>query len=89
MTSLNAVWLSNGYPVFVTPSVRDGQPWWMATLPDLPGCVSDGADVEAAIANAADACQLYVESLIEDGLSVPEPFSTFSLSVGTTSRLEA
>ena len=40
-------------------------------VPMLPGCVTYGKTVEEAIEMAKDAIRLYVESLIEDGVSVP------------------
>jgi antitoxin HicB len=40
-------------------------------VPMLPGCVTYGKTVEAALEMARDAIRLYVESLVEDGVSVP------------------
>jgi predicted RNase H-like HicB family nuclease len=38
----------------------------------LPGCFTSGQTQEEAIENAKDAIVVYIESLIEDGLPVPE-----------------
>jgi predicted RNase H-like HicB family nuclease len=46
--------------------------YWVAECPSLPGCVSQGASREEAIANIREAIDLYIESLTEDGLAVPE-----------------
>ncbi len=39
--------------------------------PALPGCHSQSETLEEGIENIREAIQLYVESLIEDGLPVP------------------
>jgi antitoxin HicB len=41
--------------------------------PELPGCHSQGANVEEALANIRYAIQGYVESLRKHGESIPEP----------------
>lgn len=41
-------------------------------VPALPGCVSQGETKEEALRNIREAIELYVESLKEDGLPVPE-----------------
>lgn len=40
--------------------------------PILPGCHTQSETLEEGILNIREAIQLYVESLIEDGLSVPD-----------------
>jgi predicted RNase H-like HicB family nuclease len=40
--------------------------------PALPGCHTQSETIEEGIQNIREAIQLYVESLIEDGLAVPE-----------------
>jgi antitoxin HicB len=42
------------------------------SCPELPGCHSQGANVEEALANIRDAIQGYVESLRKHGESIPE-----------------
>jgi len=51
----------------------DGSIGYIAWHPDLPGCMSDGDTPQEAIENLAEARGLYIESLLEDGLPVPEP----------------
>lgn len=46
--------------------------YWVAECPSLPGCVSQGKTKAEAIANIQEAIQLYIETLEEDGLGVPE-----------------
>ncbi len=45
--------------------------YWVAEVPSLPGCISQGKTKEEAIANIKEAIEAYVESLIQDGLPVP------------------
>jgi predicted RNase H-like HicB family nuclease len=45
--------------------------YWVAECPSLPGCLSQGASREEAIANIKEAIEGYVAALEEDGLPVP------------------
>ncbi len=40
--------------------------------PTLPGCHTQSETVDEGLANIRDAIQLYVESLVEDGLPIPQ-----------------
>ena len=42
---------------------------FVASYPDLPGCISCGETVEAAAANAQDAKRAWLEAAMEDGIS--------------------
>ena len=44
-----------------------------AYVPDLPGCVSTGKDVEEVENNIRQAIRFHIDGLREDGLPVPEP----------------
>ena len=44
-------------------------------VPDLPGCIATGATVEETEALLRETIVLHIESLREDGLTVPEPSS--------------
>jgi predicted RNase H-like HicB family nuclease len=46
--------------------------FWVAECPTLPGCVSQGQSKEEAIANIREAIDLYIETLRDDGLPIPE-----------------
>jgi predicted RNase H-like HicB family nuclease len=45
---------------------------WVVECPSLPGCVSQGHSKAEAIENIREAIDLYVETLREDGLPVPD-----------------
>jgi predicted RNase H-like HicB family nuclease len=56
------------YRVLVEPD-EDGI--FVAEVPSLPGCVTQGANREEALANAREAIALYLESLEAHGEPVP------------------
>jgi len=64
----------------VIHSGEDG--FWVAECPSLPGCISQGETRDEAILNIKEAISLYIESLEEDGLPVPEEkFDTLIVAV--------
>jgi predicted RNase H-like HicB family nuclease len=54
---------------------RDEDDIFIATVPSLPGCISDGATREEAVTNIREAISLYLESLEEHGDAVPPPIT--------------
>jgi predicted RNase H-like HicB family nuclease len=61
------------YPVIVSPlSDADGG-GFAATVPDLPGCMSDGDTPEEAIANVQDAIDMWLEAARDAGRQIPPP----------------
>ena len=46
---------------------------FVAEVPELPGCMAHGDTQAAALTNANEAIQLWIDTAIEDGISVPEP----------------
>lgn len=44
---------------------------YVATVPALPGCVSQGQTKRETIKNIKEAIEVYIEALLEDGLPVP------------------
>lgn len=55
--------------VLLTP-VEDG--WWMAEVPSLPGCVTQGATKAEALENAREAVQGILAALQDMGAPIPE-----------------
>jgi predicted RNase H-like HicB family nuclease len=45
---------------------------WVAEVPSLPGCISQGRTKEEALNNTKEAIQAYIDALEEDGIAVPE-----------------
>jgi antitoxin HicB len=58
------------YTIILYPDIDEGG--YTVTVPSLPGCITQGETLEEAIAMARDAIHVHIESLIEDGESVPE-----------------
>ena len=46
--------------------------YYVAEVPSLPGCISQGKSREEALANIKEAIELYIDALQEDNLPVPE-----------------
>lgn len=64
---------SSLYPIAVRPlSLADGG-GWLAEVPDLPGCMSDGDTPEQAIAHVQDAVRSWLLTAQELGRVVPDP----------------
>ena len=42
-------------------------------MPDLPGCMSDGASPEEAVANVQDAIETWIEAANDPGHAIPVP----------------
>jgi predicted RNase H-like HicB family nuclease len=45
---------------------------YSVSVPALPGCATQGETLEECLSNAKEAIELYLESLREDKLSIPE-----------------
>jgi len=45
---------------------------YVATVPSLPGCISEGDTIDDALANIQEAIEVYIEVLIEDGDPIPD-----------------
>lgn len=52
-----------------------GDGWFAARIVELPGCISEGASAEEALANLEEAFAGVVASLIEHGDAVPPPIA--------------
>ena len=59
----------NKRQVLIYPG-EDG--YWVAEVPSLPGCNSQGTTFDEALANIQEAIEVYIEVLLEDGKPVPE-----------------
>lgn len=46
---------------------------FVAEVPELPGCVAHGGTQESALSNVQDASQLWIDTALEFGATVPEP----------------
>lgn len=73
------------YAVEVVPDLTtDGAQIFVARHPELPGCMAQGETPEDANSALAEARELYLDSLLEDGIEPPPPAAT---DIGTQSRV--
>ncbi len=59
-------------------------PGYSVIVPELPGCFTQGNDLEEALSNAKEAIECHIEALMEDGEEIPvelEPFILASVAV--------
>lgn len=66
------------YRVVIEPLSQEDGGGYFATVPDLPGCMSDGETPEEAVANVQDAILCWIEAATELGREVPLPTRTLS-----------
>ena len=62
---------------------------YVARVPELPGCASDGETMEEALRNIQEAMELYLDSLKARGISAPVPFSERKFSGNFPVRTDA
>ena len=58
------------YTVLLLPDPDDGG--YTATVPALPGCITEGDSLEDVLENARDTIRLYLEDVREAGEPLPE-----------------
>jgi antitoxin HicB len=61
------------YAIVVEPLPPEDGDGFIATVPDLPGCMSDGATPEEAVTNVQDAIAAWIEAAQDLGHAVPKP----------------
>ena len=61
------------YTVIVEPLLAEDGGGYLARVPDLPGCMSDGETREMAARNIEDAIVSWIEEAKALGRKVPEP----------------
>ena len=59
---------------------------FVAHVPALRGCISQGRTKKAALANIKEAIEVYVEALLEDGLPVPIEVGKEAVEIEVTAR---
>ncbi len=69
-----------GYAIVIEPLSAEDGGGFIATVPDLPGCMSDGETPQEALANVDDAIRTWIEAAQDLGHKVPAPSRRFALS---------
>jgi antitoxin HicB len=65
--------MKHEYSITVSPLTQTDGGGWVAIVPDLPGCMSDGETAAAALANAEDAIEEWIEAARATGRPIPKP----------------
>jgi antitoxin HicB len=60
---------------------KEAEGGFMVTVPALPGCITQGDDIDEAVAMAREAIQLYIEELKDRGEVIPDDSNTFEYSL--------
>ncbi|MBI2859793.1 MAG: type II toxin-antitoxin system HicB family antitoxin [Chloroflexi bacterium] len=71
------------YTVIVEQGRESG---YVAYVPALKGCVSQGKTREEVLRNVREAMEAYAEALIEDGLPVPKEEGKDTVELEVTAR---
>ncbi len=66
-------YLALPYKLEIIPDMDEGG--YVASYPDLPGCLTIGDTMQEVIKNAEDAKTAWLEAAIEDGIAINEPQS--------------
>jgi len=61
------------YPVVLRPLSEDDGGGWIAIVPDLPGCMTDGVNAFDALTNAANAIDEWKDAARQMGRAIPYP----------------
>lgn len=61
------------YPVLVSPLSAEDGGGFLATVPDLPGCMSDGETPQEALSNVQDAIESWIETAQDMAREIPQP----------------
>lgn len=61
------------YKIIIEPTSEEDGGGFVATVPDLPGCMSDGATEFEAVQNVQDAIACWIEAAEEDHRPIPVP----------------
>ena len=61
------------YTILIEPLSPEDGGGFLATVPDLPGCMSDGETPEEALMNVRDAIACWIEAVQNMGRPVPLP----------------
>ncbi len=68
-------YLNLKYPYTITEDTHEGKNYFIAEIPDLPGCGAHGRSIEDVKKKLEKAKELWIEISLKKGLSIPEPVS--------------
>jgi predicted RNase H-like HicB family nuclease len=62
------------YTIVIRHITDESGDYYFATVPELDGCMGDGATYEEAFADIEDAMEGWIETRLANGFAVPPPF---------------
>lgn len=68
------------FPAIFDPG-DDGSEGYTVTFPDLPGCITEGSDLQESMIMARDALSGFLYGMEEDGETIPTPSPPTSVNV--------
>jgi predicted RNase H-like HicB family nuclease len=71
------------YPVVLRPLAPEDGGGWIALVPDLPGCMSDGASADEALRHVKDAIEEWKDAAQRMRRPVPRPDDSLDRSLET------
>lgn len=66
-------YMNQPYKLEIVPDTAEGG--YIASFPELRGCITCADTLEAAVANAEDCKREWISAALEDGISIPEAAS--------------
>jgi predicted RNase H-like HicB family nuclease len=63
--------MNSRYEIIIFWSDEDGS--FVAEVPELPGCMADGATYQEAVANTESAIRDWLDTAVQLGRSIPKP----------------
>lgn len=75
------------YSVLLHEIEDEGKKYWIAEVPELPGCTSHGSTVEEAVASLEEAKRDWILDSLENGDEVPTPIDRDRYSGKTLVRM--
>lgn len=68
-------------PVIITPGEAG---YFVAEIPVIPGCFSQGKTKEEALANIKEAAELCLEGMEEEGWTIPDKYFLDNIEVAVS-----
>ena len=72
------------FPAIFEPGAKKG---YTVNFPDLPGCITEGDNMEEALHMAKEALELHLYGLEDDGDAIPEPTCPENINIPVKSFL--
>ena len=69
-----------GYQIVLRELEAEDGGGFLAEVPELPGCMSDGDDMTETVGNVQDAIAQWIAAAKEQGRAIPEPMAVEAFS---------